>query len=98
MNLDFTCHVVMSCLLYFLSAIKADKDIQWEPAFCMFRGLFLFILEFFLFGINLYGWKSVGINHVHICDLDPNRKHISSLEVMEASVWSEFDRCSFCQM
>ena len=54
----------------------------------MFRGLFLFILEFFLFGINLYGWKSIGINHVHICDLDPNRKHISSLEVMEASVWS----------
>lgn len=30
-----------------VAAFKADKDIQWEPAFRMYRGLFLFILEFF---------------------------------------------------
>lgn len=81
----FTISIVLICLLfvYFLfafTAIKADKDIQWEPAFRMYRGLFLFILELFLFGINLYGWTYVGINHAHVCDL---KKHLCPLRVLE---------------
>lgn len=67
-------------LLFTFIAIKADNDIQWEPAFRMYRGLFLFVLELFLFGINLYGWTYVGINHAHICDL---KKHICPLRVLE---------------
>lgn len=63
------------------TAIKADKDIQWEPAFRMYRGLFLFILEFFLFGINLYGWQAVGINHAHICDFKNLLCPLRTLEV-----------------
>ncbi|KAL9957149.1 hypothetical protein ACROYT_G038751 [Oculina patagonica] len=66
-----------------IAAIKADNDIQWEPAFRMYRGLFLFILELFLFGINLYGWTYVGINHAHICDL---KKHICPLRVLEMAM------------
>lgn len=67
-----------------IAAIKADKDIQWEPAFRMYRGLFLFILELFLFGINLYGWTYVGINHAHICDL---KKHLCPLRVLEMATF-----------
>ena len=48
----------------------------------MYRGLFLFVLEFFLFGINLYGWQSVGINHAHICDF---KNKLCPLRVLEVS-------------
>ncbi|XP_074606111.1 solute carrier family 53 member 1-like [Acropora palmata] len=72
-----------------VAAIKADRDIQWEPAFRMYRGLFLFILEFFLFGINLYGWQAVGINHAHICDFKNLLCPLRTLElaVFFAVVW-----------
>jgi len=68
-----------------VAAIKADRDIQWEPAFRMYRGLFLFILEFFLFGINLYGWQAVGINHAHICDF---KNLLCPLRTLEVSFFS----------
>lgn len=77
------CHLISKLektWIFFFSAIKADNDIQWEPAFRMYRGLFLFILELFLFGINLYGWKSVGINPAHICDL---KNRLCPLRVLE---------------
>ncbi|XP_073246834.1 solute carrier family 53 member 1-like [Porites lutea] len=67
-----------------IAAIKADNDIQWEPAFRMYRGLFLFVLEFFLFGINLYGWQSVGINHAHICDF---KNKLCPLRVLELGIF-----------
>lgn len=31
---------------------------------------------FFLMGINVYGWRSSGVNHVLIFELDP-RNHLS---------------------
>ena len=76
----FDYNLILFYFLFAFTAIKADKDIQWEPAFRMYRGLFLFILELFLFGINLYGWTYVGINHAHICDL---KKHLCPIRVLE---------------
>nr|XP_058964311.1 solute carrier family 53 member 1-like [Pocillopora verrucosa] len=67
-----------------IAAIRADNDIQWQPAFRMYRGMFLFVLEFFFFGINLYGWKSVGINPAHICDL---KNSLCPLRMLEMSLF-----------
>lgn len=53
----------------------------------MYRGLFLFVLEFFLFGINLYGWQSVGINHAHICDFKNKLCPLRVLEVRYRLPW-----------
>ena len=41
--------------------------------------LFVFI---FLLGINVYGWRSSGVNHVLIFELDP-RNHLSEQHLME---------------
>lgn len=77
---------------FFSSAIRADNDIQWQPAFRMYRGMFLFVLEFFFFGINLYGWKSVGINPAHICDLKNSLCPLRMLEVRFVRCTREFSK------
>lgn len=41
------------------------------------------IIEFlFLMGVNVYGWRSSGVNHVLIFELDP-RNHLSEQDLME---------------
>ena len=41
------------------------------------------MVEFiFLIGINVYGWRSSGVNHVLIFELDP-RNHLSEQHLME---------------
>lgn len=43
----------------------------------------LLVIEFvFLIGINIYGWRSAGCNHVLIFELDP-RNHLSEQHLME---------------
>lgn len=79
-------------MIFFSSAIRADNDIQWQPAFRMYRGMFLFVLEFFFFGINLYGWKSVGINPAHICDLKNSLCPLRMLEVRFVRCTREFSK------
>ncbi|WAR30962.1 XPR1-like protein, partial [Mya arenaria] len=41
-----------------------DKPGPWEPALRMYRGMFIVILDIFLLGINTYGWRSSGVNHL----------------------------------
>lgn len=41
----------------------------------------MFILAFFLFGINVCGWKAAGINHAKIIELDHG--HLSALQIVE---------------
>lgn len=36
----------------------------------------------FLWGINIYGWRSSGVNHVLIFELDP-RNHLSEQHIIE---------------
>ena len=50
----------------------------------MYRGLFLFSFEFLLYGINVYWWRRVGINHIHICDFH-HRKHLGPYQILEVS-------------
>lgn len=53
-----------------------------KVAFRLYRGPLLFIEFLFLIGVNVYGWRSSGVNHVLIFELDP-RNHLSEQHLME---------------
>jgi len=44
--------------------------------------MMLIILTIFLLGVNVYGWRSSGVNHVLIFELDP-RNHLSDQHLIE---------------
>ncbi|XP_058830240.1 solute carrier family 53 member 1 [Topomyia yanbarensis] len=53
-----------------------------KVAFRLYRGPLLLIEFVFLMGVNIYGWRSSGVNHVLIFELDP-RNHLSEQHLME---------------
>lgn len=53
-----------------------------KVAFRLYRGPLLIIEFIFLIGVNVYGWRSSGVNHVLIFELDP-RNHLSEQHLME---------------
>lgn len=65
-----------------LSAIFHPPNDDWRTAFRLYRGPFLVIEFLFLWGVNVYGWRSSGVNHVLIFELDP-RNHLSEQHIME---------------
>lgn len=48
----------------------------------LFRAPLLIILFLFLIGINIYGWRSSGVNHVLIFEIDP-RNHLTEQHLIE---------------
>lgn len=66
--------VILTALFY------SNKD--WEIAVRLFRGPLLVIEFLFLWGVNVYGWRSAGVNHVLIFEIDP-RNHLSDQHIME---------------
>lgn len=70
-------------LLYVIfSAIFHDNGDNLKIAFRLYRGPLLIIQFLFLIGVNVYGWRSSGVNHVLIFELDP-RNHLSEQHLME---------------
>ncbi|KAJ8957079.1 hypothetical protein NQ318_007292 [Aromia moschata] len=66
-----------------LSAIfQEEYSENLKIAFRLYRGPLLIIEFLFLIGINVYGWRSSGVNHVLIFELDP-RNHLSEQHLME---------------
>uniref|UniRef100_T1JMQ6 Xenotropic and polytropic retrovirus receptor 1 n=1 Tax=Strigamia maritima TaxID=126957 RepID=T1JMQ6_STRMM len=65
-----------------LSAAFHKGGDDWRIAFRLYRPTLLIILFMFLMGINVYGWRSSGVNHVLIFELDP-RNHLSEQHLME---------------
>ncbi|KAK9687082.1 SPX domain [Popillia japonica] len=66
-----------------LSAIFHDNGNEnFKVAFQLYRGPLLVIEFLFLIGVNVYGWRSSGVNHVLIFELDP-RNHLSEQDLME---------------
>lgn len=59
-----------------------NEDANWKIAFRLYRGPLLIIEFLYLWGINVYGWRSSGVNHVLIFELDP-RNHLSEQNIME---------------
>ena len=72
----------------------AETSIEWNTVLRLYRGPFLLIIFLFLIGINVYGWRTSGVNHVLIFELDP-RDHLSEQHIIEISaffavLWSVF--------
>ncbi|XP_076635926.1 solute carrier family 53 member 1 [Colletes latitarsis] len=65
-----------------LSAIFHEGGENLKIAFRLYRGPLLIIEFLFLIGVNVYGWRSSGVNHVLIFELDP-RNHLSEQHLME---------------
>jgi hypothetical protein len=62
-----------------------DHIEEWHAALRMYRGTFLTIQCIFLLGINTYGWRSSGVNHVLIFEIDP-RNHLNHHELLEVCI------------
>lgn len=85
--------VILSAIFYTES--PSENVSRWEIlkiAFRLYRAPLLIIMFVFLIGINIYGWRSAGCNHVLIFELDP-RNHLSEQHLMELAaifgvVWS----------
>lgn len=69
--------------IYTLSALFHNGSTQnLKIALRLYRGPMLIVMFLFLIGINVYGWRSSGVNHVLIFELDP-RNHLSEQHLME---------------
>ncbi|KAH8339074.1 hypothetical protein KR074_002531 [Drosophila pseudoananassae] len=76
-----------------ISAMFYGFGENWRAGMRMFRAPFLIIECLFLWGVNVYGWRSSGVNHVLIFELDP-RNHLSEQNIMEvASVFGVIWAC-----
>ena len=71
-------HTSFFCLAHFTLFLREHFDVIVR----LYRGPLLFILFLFLMGINVYGWRSSGVNHVLIFELDP-RNHLSEQDLFE---------------
>ncbi|XP_013073441.2 xenotropic and polytropic retrovirus receptor 1 homolog [Biomphalaria glabrata] len=69
-------------IVIIISAIYVDRAEDWEAALHMYRGSFLVIFDLFLLGVNTYGWRSSGVNHVLIFEIDP-RNHLTHSQLLE---------------
>lgn len=77
------CNANFFFCLVFISAIFNDVPTNnLKIAFRLYRGPLLIIEFIFLIGVNIYGWRSSGVNHVLIFELDP-RNHLSEQHLME---------------
>jgi hypothetical protein len=73
-----------------LTGMTRQASDDWKLVFRLYRGTFLICIFLFLIGINVYGWKTSGVNHVLIFELDP-RDHLSDQHLIEiASIFSVF--------
>ncbi|KAG7211262.1 hypothetical protein KM043_010570 [Ampulex compressa] len=75
-----------------LSGARYRNKNNWRVLCRLYRGPLLMIQFLFLMGINVYGWRSSGVNHVLIFELDP-RNHLSEQHIIEMAsvfglVWS----------
>ncbi|XP_034743292.1 xenotropic and polytropic retrovirus receptor 1 homolog [Etheostoma cragini] len=62
------------------AVVRGDADV-W-PMVRIYRGGFLLIEFLFLLGINTYGWRQAGVNHVLIFELNP-RNNLSHQHLFE---------------
>lgn len=59
-----------------------DTNTDWRVMVRLYRGPLLLVIFLFLMGINVYCWRSSGVNHVLIFELDP-RNHLTEQHIME---------------
>ncbi|XP_074078274.1 solute carrier family 53 member 1 isoform X1 [Macrotis lagotis] len=74
--------IVLNVALVLTGAFKLDDDKMIWPLVRIYRGGFLLIEFLFLLGINTYGWRQAGVNHVLIFELNP-RNNLSHQHLFE---------------
>lgn len=77
--------MLILCIIFYcyFSAVFHDNGTSnLNIAFMLYRGPLLIVEFLFLIGVNVYGWRSSGVNHVLIFELDP-RNHLSEQHLME---------------
>ncbi|XP_070602379.1 solute carrier family 53 member 1 isoform X2 [Erythrolamprus reginae] len=73
--------IVLNVTLILSGVFKMDGSNVW-PLIRIYRGGFLLIEFLFLLGINTYGWRQAGVNHVLIFELNP-RSNLSHQHLFE---------------
>lgn len=68
--------------VFVISGVFHKKREDWRIVTRLYRGPFLIVEFLFLWGINIYGWRSSGVNHVLIFEMDP-RNHLSEQHIIE---------------
>lgn len=74
--------IVLAIAVIISALFNYASSTEWKPAFRLYRAPFLIIEFLFLWGVNVYGWRSGGVNHVLIFELNP-RSHLSEQHIME---------------
>ncbi|KAL4634873.1 xenotropic and polytropic retrovirus receptor 1 [Arapaima gigas] len=73
---------IILTIAFILSGVVFIKDTNIWPLVRIYRGGFLLIEFLFLLGINTYGWRQAGVNHVLIFELNP-RSNLSHQHLFE---------------
>lgn len=83
----FTGIFFVSLLVAILAAIILDIQVDPWLVLDLYRpGLVMYMFLFFI-GINTWGWRSAGVNHILIFEIDP-RKHLSPYHLFELAAVS----------
>lgn len=84
LGLYLGCFAILVGIIIFSFIFKPQpKEPKWI-AVRLYRGFLILFVNFFLVGINMYGWQSSGVNHVLIFEIDP-RDHLTYQALMEIS-------------
>lgn len=82
--LSSKCEEILS-RIYF----KVDVHITCRFYFSLYRGGFVLFLFITCIGFNIWGWRTAGVNHILIFEIDP-RQHLSHQHFFEVSKLSIF--------
>jgi hypothetical protein len=63
-------------ILLIMSRSNSSQTINWRTGLHLYRSSFFVILHIILFGLNVYGWSTNGVNHVLIFEINP-RNHLT---------------------
>ncbi|XP_022180680.1 xenotropic and polytropic retrovirus receptor 1-like [Myzus persicae] len=74
--------VVMLLAVIITGIAHSNENTDWRVMVRLYRGPLLLVIFLFLMGINVYCWRSSGVNHVLIFELDP-RNHLTEQHIME---------------
>ncbi|XP_023669080.1 xenotropic and polytropic retrovirus receptor 1a [Paramormyrops kingsleyae] len=73
---------IVLAVSFILTGVVLIKNSNIWPLVRLYRGGFLLIEFLFLLGINTYGWRQAGVNHVLIFELNP-RSNLSHQHLFE---------------
>ncbi|XP_075038378.1 solute carrier family 53 member 1 [Mixophyes fleayi] len=73
--------IVLNCAVVYTGFERYKINDVW-PLVRIYRGGFLLVEFLFLLGINTYGWRQAGVNHVLIFELNP-RNNLSHQHLFE---------------